>query len=396
MPGRRSRFWVITINNPTLDNEAQWKWFKDLGATFLAFQKEQAPSGTIHYQGYLEMDKPCRLTKFKNALEEGMPMPHFEPRRGTQSQAVDYATKEETRLEGPWLYGEPSEDESGRRTDLERFSDAIKDGLTIRELVERGYVKQLAQYPQLYGRLSSIYRPKRMVPPSIVLLYGPPGVGKSRYVFDMYGVDPEFYTSPIDSNGFWMDGYDKHKFVLLDDFSGGKSSIKLPSLLRLLDRYSVSVPIKGSHVWWCPDEIYITTNYHPKEWYDWSGRGSSYNALMRRFTSIICWSHERDGPTFLSPSQRKEFHLGDVFHHSAPNSLRRARDMEPIEFAAFLKRRRRTEALANLRPSPPSESDAEEDEVLVPSTPHCSPARDISEDEAASCLLEVCASDDEL
>jgi hypothetical protein len=63
--------------------------------------------------------------------------------------------------------------------------------------------------------------------------------------------------------------------------------MSLVTLLRLLDRYPVQVPIKGSHTWWLPDRIYITTNILPSLWYKWENRGEHYKALARRFTKVV-------------------------------------------------------------------------------------------------------------
>ncbi len=83
--------------------------------------------------------------------------------------------------------------------------------------------------------------------------------------------------------------YDGHKVVLLDDFAGASSHMTLTFLLRLLDRYPVMVPTKGSHTWWHPDHIYVTTNILPALWYKWENRGEHYRALARRFHKVILY-----------------------------------------------------------------------------------------------------------
>jgi len=75
--------------------------------------------------------------------------------------------------------------------------------------------------------------------------------------------------------------------VLIDDFSGAASHIRLQNLLRITDRYPMSVPVKGGFVNWAAQRIYITTNIHPRAWYDWSTREEQYTALVRRFTTVV-------------------------------------------------------------------------------------------------------------
>lgn len=50
-----------------------------------------------------------------------------------------------------------------------------------------------------------------------------------------------------------------------DEFT--QSEIKLSFLLRLLDRYPLKLQTKGSFVNFTADEIIITTNEDPREWY---------------------------------------------------------------------------------------------------------------------------------
>lgn len=56
-----------------------------------------------------------------------------------------------------------------------------------------------------------------------------------------------------------------------------------------MDRYPIGVEKKGGFTWWNPSKIFITTNYHPKEWYDIKNRQESYKALIRRFHYFIGW-----------------------------------------------------------------------------------------------------------
>jgi len=39
----------------------------------------------------------------------GFERAHFDIRRGTQREALDYVTKRDTRVDGPWFHGEPRE-----------------------------------------------------------------------------------------------------------------------------------------------------------------------------------------------------------------------------------------------------------------------------------------------
>lgn len=62
----------------------------------IVFQLEVAPTtGQHHFQGYAELPKTARIAALKKVFEGYAP--HFESRRGTREQAIEYSTKEDTR-----------------------------------------------------------------------------------------------------------------------------------------------------------------------------------------------------------------------------------------------------------------------------------------------------------
>jgi len=109
------RNWLFTLNHPDAQLELD-------GVQYAVWQKEIGENGTPHYQGYIEMDRVCRLSAMKKLI----PRAHFEPRRGTQQQAIDYCTKQETRVEGPFSIGEPKK--QGERTDLKAAAELVLNG----------------------------------------------------------------------------------------------------------------------------------------------------------------------------------------------------------------------------------------------------------------------------
>lgn len=112
-----ARNWCFTLNNPT----APIEWPSDK-ITYAVYQKEKGENGTEHYQGYVELKNVQRLS----ALKKILPTAHWEIRRGTQEQARDYAMKEDTRIDGPWEFGELKA--QGKRNDLEQAYKLLKEG----------------------------------------------------------------------------------------------------------------------------------------------------------------------------------------------------------------------------------------------------------------------------
>lgn len=281
----------FTCNNPELPPDAFLQLFeRSAPCTFVVFQKEVGENGTPHYQGYAEFSRAIRWSFMRRLV--GQPV-HCERRRGTAEEAVAYCQKDDTRVDGPFEWGTRKDPRPGTRNDLLGFVSAVREGKSFIELLDV-YPDVLAKHPHFRDRIRQALRP----PPterSVVLYYGPPGTGKTKAVYDEF---PDVYSSPLMGRGFWLDGYDGDPVALLDDFSGARSHISRPELLRLLDRYPVKVPYKGGFVQWTPKTIIATTNYHPSEWYDWKD-STQWTALSRRFTGVFLFKDS--GKTELLP-----------------------------------------------------------------------------------------------
>jgi len=63
--------------------------------------------------------------------------------------------------------------------------------------------------------------------------------------------------------------------------------MSLSYVLQLLDRYEMSVEVKGDTVPLLATKIFITTNIHPSCWFKWDGRRIQYLALKRRIHHVL-------------------------------------------------------------------------------------------------------------
>ncbi len=253
---------------------------------YLVYQEEISESGTYHFQGYCEFKKQCRMNKAKEIL--GGNDVHIERRMGTQKQAIEYCKEDAKRVAHTVPYEDGTPRAQGKRIDLEAFKDAVFGGASQRDLLDE-HLGVIARHPKFYQTLTLMNRPVRTVDLGVTLLYGDTGLGKTRTVMDEWGASPSLYVAPLSNGTMWLDGYDGHKVVLIDDFGGATSHVSLCFMLRLLDRYPVLVPTKGGHTWWLPDEVFITTNILPKLWYKWENRAEQYKALARRFHQVFIY-----------------------------------------------------------------------------------------------------------
>ncbi len=259
---------------------------------YFVFQKEKAESGTPHYQGYIEF----KLAVALSGLKKINPKAHWSPRRAARSFARQYCMKEDSRLEGPFEHGDWSAGGSGTRNDLARVAEvALKTG-SFKACIDESPCVAIKFHTGLKAIIAST-RPPRTQPPTVAIFYGKTGTGKTHKAFKRF---PDLYRKAPDTT--WFDGYEQQKCLLLDDFCGAASKMSLAYLLQLLDRYPISVQIKGSYVPMLATSIIITTNIHPRLWYNYARREENYNALARRMPGVFWFTDAvSEDPQRLDP-----------------------------------------------------------------------------------------------
>lgn len=286
------RNFCFTLNNPTVSPQ---QFLIDiqgsLPISYIIFQEEQGT--TRHFQGYVELGKRVVFNTVKGAI----PTAHIEARRGTAQEAADYCRKDDTRVSGPWEAGTMSK--QGKRSDLQDAVEALQRG-GIAAVVEEqpaAYIKFGNGLQRYHVQLTKY---QRREPPVVTLLFGRPDSGKS---FRPWNTEPNLVS--IAGGLQWFCNYSGEEAVLFDEFDGAKSSTPLKHLLQYLDRYPIMLPVKGGHVACEFKRIYITSNYHPRDWYDWVEREQQYDALKRRVSTVVWWPiggrEHRDEFTVLGP-----------------------------------------------------------------------------------------------
>lgn len=274
----RNYMFTKFISCPSHYQEYQKVWntigTQDNHLLYIVGQLERCPTtGRLHVQGYVEYDKMTTLRQAKAHLGQDV---HLEKRAGSQADAIRYCTKSETREAEPFSYGEKAQ--QGKRNDLKNAAKKIEEGVSVEDIIKADgnmlrYIKHLKEYKTLLDK------PRDMNEGiNVEVIVGEPGVGKTRYVYEK---EKDLFVMP-ESNGntIWFDGYRGQEAVLFDDFYGG---IKYSSILRLLDRYPLQVPVKGGFVQWKPKRVYITSNQQPEKWYNIK----DIRALKRRISKVF-------------------------------------------------------------------------------------------------------------
>lgn len=247
---------------------------------FVIFQKEACPtSGRIHLQGYAETKRQLTVKQFTKALRTEVNVSGVERRRGSQQQAIDYCSKEDTRVEGPWQFGERKPYQERDRTDLNAIAQHIAEGASISDVADN-FPKQFIQYNRGIRALKNVRQKHRNFKTHVIWIYGSTGVGKSRTVWERF---PDGYPK---NRSEWWCGYDPdiHEVVVLDDYRPNWK-INFDEMLRLFDRYPHLVQQKGSTVTFKPKILALTTIKSPQDTFKF--HDEDILQLIRRIDEVI-------------------------------------------------------------------------------------------------------------
>lgn len=172
--------------------------------------------------------------------------------------------------------------------------------------------------------------------PFVELHYGPTGCGKSfnsRRSEDGSGLQFRLdYARLVGGSAMWFDGYMQQPLFIFDDFVGAASHVSLSYLLELLDVYHLDVPVKGAFTPWIPTAIAITTNIHPRQWYDYDGRMGQYSALQRRIGIVYYYGFDGKRGATRQPGDGPVPSLDDYDEYDAWERFWAGpRTVEPLE-----------------------------------------------------------------
>lgn len=292
----RSKNWTFTYfpdeNESLASTMNEWKQINVMTeGGFIAFicaGQEIAPStNKRHFQGYIETFKIKSMTFMKNKLNDNKT--HWEIAKGSRYQNIQYCSKEKDTDHGEYYemdylrYKEELLREDVKRERLRFFNDARN--LSIKELEEyypntmfnsRGKVMEWRMFQddkKIYNGELSIKN---------YWIYGPTGVGKSRWVRDQ---NMSLYEKNINK---WWNGYDKQQIVVLEDFPiGDKGKIMFDFVKVWADRYPFIGECKNGHMRINPIDYYliITANHSISETFEGLPK-VDIDALRRRFKEV--------------------------------------------------------------------------------------------------------------
>jgi len=313
---QKSRYWMLTLNMPkgtdpeslTANDILNIRAFNRAcqvnPVTYAVFQPEFETN--YHIQGYVELAHPLSLAGVKKHF--GLPQLHCEVRAGTQAQAIEYCTKEDTRVEGkkPREFGTKVENadvavKSGTRSDLHLVYARLKEHVSLLEILEdKPYL--IHTFGSLQKVEQAILLEKRRVRKTQLLVFtGDARSGKSSTAIKFAEACGDYFFMPNDGKEMWWDGYDpiRHKTIVLDEFNGSKC--RATFLNQLADKFPLRVGVKGGFKPFLAERIIITSNFEPKKWYAFEEPGTNlcWEALEDRIdihTQFIISDVAEEGP----------------------------------------------------------------------------------------------------
>jgi len=289
----RNRNWCFTENSePRLLVTALEQEGLPAGIRYVVGQLEQGEHE--HFQGYLYLDNACGLRWLQKNLS---PTAHFEAARGSYEQNKAYCTKAETRVEGPFEWGEPPS--QGKRTDLEEIKAKLDSGTPMKQIAQEHFASYL-RYNRGFDRYKILTQAPRQGPVETWLFYGPTGCGKTRKAKEMF---PDAYDKAV---GPWWDGYDGQTEVLLDEHN--TPWMRWDMLLRMLDPLGLPLMVetKGSTVQLRANKFIFTCNVPPEDWYKDERIRANQAALDRRITNRWEWTKRPQGGYYIIKTSAAE------------------------------------------------------------------------------------------
>lgn len=285
MRAARRRNWCFTLHKTTIEERDSFcdnlltELEDNAQIRYCICGKEAGEAGeTPHIQGYIEFKDGVSMSHAKSVIGDNTV--HLEPRRGSAQQASDYCEKEGNFASVGTI------SQQGRRTDLVKVSESIKDGASFRELVSEFPVECIKFGNGIQRAIHSLSVPYDAPDVRGVWLHGRSGAGKSHAAREFS--NRRSLSLFIKAQNKWFDGYDGEDVILIDDMD----SDCLGHYLKIwADKYACTAEVKGANVNLQHKYLIVTSNKTIDQlWSD----PDMIEAITRRFAVIELDHRDRD------------------------------------------------------------------------------------------------------
>lgn len=276
-----SRGWILTLPFAEYDRAAVEEGLGRYTA-YVGQHERGEDTGYEHWQIYLDNRTPVRFSTLRKLFPKG----HFEVRRGTRIQAVEYVTKEETRVGDHIEHGHIDvTTRQGQRSDLEELHSRVMAGESVDDLLIDDHRALLNHrgLRELQTARDNKTKPLELRDVKAFYLYGETRTGKTSFLFDQYG-DEMFRVS---SYKHPYDAYSGQPVIVLDDFS---SQVPMDLMLNILDVYPMQLPCRYQDKWAEFKTVWVVSNLPLERQYtDFRDRcPEQWDAFRARFSQVYC------------------------------------------------------------------------------------------------------------
>lgn len=172
----------------------------------------------------------------------------------------------------------------GARTDLQGLAYQIVDGTITRDEMYEHHPEMMVKFQRGFENLFMYLRPHRSGRPIVMWMTGVSGSGKSEFPEIVHGRDKVYRKM---NGGLFFNDYRNQEAVVIEEFARYSASNPrgwiFTEFLQLLDKYEISVEIKGSYAKFDSPFIYITSVKHPKEFFP---DMDEFTQVLRRIDGI--------------------------------------------------------------------------------------------------------------
>lgn len=274
--------YVFTVNNyEALLDPSIWP-----SCVYCHYQEEiGSETHTIHLQGFVCFSE--RRTMATVSALPGLEGACLAVMKGSVESNVIYCTKSETKLDGPYSWGEAPAGQ-GARSDLLNVAKDIKRGASLKRIAE-DYPAQFIRYHSGFKALQCYTAPSRATDPMSItqclVIVGTGGTGKSQFARRLAtmlsgdeGASGATYSLPEQKgSGLYFDGYNGGDVLLMEEFNGSRMTPQFFN--QLIDAGEFRIPVHGGSVQFNSRYVIITCNDHPNVW--WKALKHKYSLFRR-------------------------------------------------------------------------------------------------------------------
>lgn len=229
--------------------------------------------GRPHIQGYFKLHQRKRLHDLLRTWPRSgalLSHPKLLVAKGDDKSNWDYVGKEQNWTGDHFVeWGTRPVFQTNGERERTRWASARKAAQTaqlddVPDDIFVMYYGNLSKIAANYKRAKIMNCSRGELPQHFKWIYGPPGSGKTTFVHDKVARDgASLYLK--DCLTKWWDGFHGQEYTLLDDFPREGAEHMLNRFKQWCQQFPFPGETKGGLQQMRPENIYVTSNYHPRE-----------------------------------------------------------------------------------------------------------------------------------